>query len=321
MERDFDGMSGSIDSRDESQRATGPALDFVAFLVVLILVLWGVPVWGEEVHGVSGGVFGFDWSEGWLDPPVHSHFSPRGTPMIHSFRTEPAFMRRDLLLDYGFRSEAGGREQEIGAEIEWPLSRRLGLVFEMPYVFVDGEGEGSVDGFGNLAVSPRVLLAEYERFLLAFALEVETPMGDTDGGIAEDEVALAPSLSTWNDLGRWWALNTQSGVEHAVESNDSKFFFRSSLIHTFGCGEAAESDHTGHVDHKGLCPGLVSMIFEMDLGVDLSGKEDGEWVGEGIVGVLVGVSENIDLRFGYQFPLSRSEELNGGLIGGVICHF
>jgi len=304
-----------------SDRRIRPTFTCTVLLIILTACALSEPARGEELHTESPPAFGFDWTEGWLDPPVHSHFSRRGTPMVHSFRTEPAFTRRDFLLDYSTRSETGRNEQEIGAEVEWPISRRLGLIFEIPYVFVDSDDGGPIDSFGNLAVSPRLLLAEYEHFLLAFGLEVETTTGDTDGGIAEDEVALAPSFSTWIDLGNWWTVNAQSGLEYPVESRDAEFFFRSALIHTFGSGDIHGDGHTHH-DHAGnLSPGLLSVILEADLAVGLSGAEDGDWFAEGIVGVLVGLWDNADMRVGYQFPLSRSQDLNNGVTGGLLWHF
>jgi hypothetical protein len=237
--------------------------------------------------------------------------------MIHSFRTEPAFTRRDLLLDYTTRRETGRDEQEIAAEVEWPISRRLGLIFEVPYVFVDSDDESDVDGFGNLAVSSRVLLAEYEHLLLAFNLEVETTTGTARGGIASDEVALAPSFSTWLDLGNWWAINAQSGIEFPTESGDSEFFFRSSLIHTFG----SEDDHAHDAHGHETTHGLVSVILEVDLALGLSGPEDGDWFAEGIIGTLIGLWPNADARVGYLLPLSQSQDLNHGVTAGLLWHF
>ena len=138
--------------------------------------------------------FGLDLQEGWLDPPLHSHLSPLGTPLIHSFRLEPAFTHRDLFLDYSFRSGPGGTEHEIEIELEWALTRRIGLVLEVPYAFVNPADEPAVNGFGDLAITPRFLLAEYDRFLLAFNLEIETPTGNEDRGLGGGEVALAPIM-------------------------------------------------------------------------------------------------------------------------------
>lgn len=288
-----------------------------AMLIALVVSLfWTHSAEGENEH-TDSSPFNFELSQGWLDPPAHSHFSPRGTPMIHSFRTEPAFTRRDILLDYTTRRKTGRDEQEIAAEVEWPISRRLGLIFEVPYVFVDSDDESDVDGFGNLAVSSRVLLAEYEHLLLAFNLEVETTTGTTRGDIASDEVALAPSFSTWLDLGNWWAINAQSGIEFPTESGDSEFFFRSSLIHTFGSEDEHAHDAHGHETTHGL----VSVILEVDLALGLSGPEDGDWFAEGIIGTLIGLWPNADARVGYLLPLSRSQDLNHGVTAGLLWHF
>ncbi|UCD50286.1 MAG: hypothetical protein JSW27_22500, partial [Phycisphaerales bacterium] len=231
--------------------------------------------------------------------------------------------RRDFLVDYSFSRKRGEDEHEIEAELEWALTRRLGFVVEMPYASVDPDDEGAVDGFGDLAVSPRLLLAEYERFLLAFALEVETPTGSTRGDLGSGQVALAPSFSTWIDLGHWWAANTQCGLEHALESNESELFFRASVIHTLAPDadhDAAETDHD-HDHAHGLEPGLLSLILEIDMALALSGPEDGDIEAEGIAGLYCGLSERADLRLGYVFPLSTSQALYSGLTAGVLWHF
>ncbi|MHC4519644.1 MAG: hypothetical protein ACYTAS_13725 [Planctomycetota bacterium] len=290
-------------------------------LPILFVCVYLGPAWAEHDHHDAPDVLGFDLTKGWLDPAVHSHFSRRGTPMIHSFRVEPAFTRRDLLLDYNFRNTAEGSEQEIEAELEWALSRRLGLVLEVPYVFLDPDDEGAVDGFGNFAISPRLLLAEYERFLLAFGLEIESPTGSRATGIAENEVALAPSLSVWADLGTWWAANAQSGVEYLCESDESELFVRASLIHTLAPSQASRDSHAEHEHGHGLHSGLLSLLVEIDTTIGLSGDEEGDTEVEGIVGAYYGLSETVDLRAGYQFPFSSSEELNSGLIAGLIHHF
>ncbi|MHC4544432.1 MAG: hypothetical protein ACYTDW_07210 [Planctomycetota bacterium] len=321
MKRNFNSTHNNITHSKTSYRTMNSIFIYITLFLALTACVRPESVRAEETQSETSGVFGFDLDRGWLDPPVHSHFSKGGTPLIHSFRTEPAFTRRDFLLDYSFRNEKEMNEQEIGVEIEWPLSQRLGLVFEVPYISVDSDDDGSTDGFGNLSVSPRLLLAEYERFLLAFGLEVETTTGETDSDISEDEVALAPSFSTWIDLGNWWTVQAQSGVEYPVESSDAQFFFRSALIHTFNSHDIHDSSHVNQNHHDGLSPGLLSVILEADLALGLSGPEDGDWFAEGIVGVSFDLWENADMRIGYQFPLSSSQELYSGVTLGLIYHF
>jgi hypothetical protein len=56
-------------------------------LSLLMLAAWPVstPATAKEHHSDSTNVLGSDLSTGWLDKPVHSHFSPLGTPLIHPF--------------------------------------------------------------------------------------------------------------------------------------------------------------------------------------------------------------------------------------------
>ena len=148
--------------------------------------------------------------------------------------------------------------------------------------------------------------------------EVEIPTGDEDRGLGSGEVALAPSFSAWLDLGHWWALNTQLGIEHTLEHSETELLVRASLVYTLGRADhqPADEHHPGH-----LPTGLWSLIFEVDGTVGLAGGEDGVVNAEGIVGVYYGLSEGVALRAGYQFPLSSPRELDGGLTTGVVCHF
>ncbi len=142
-------------------------------------------------------------SGGFLEPYQHIHFSREGTPMVHSFGVEPAFLGRDLFLDYRYRSGDGLVENELELELEWAFTRRLGVIVEVPYLFEKEDGGASVDGFGDLAIVPRAILLERDRFILSSQIEVETPTGTNGLG---GETAIAPGLLAWLDLGDWWTL-------------------------------------------------------------------------------------------------------------------
>ena len=72
--------------------------------------------------------FGADLTTGWLEPWPHSHFSRRGTPYVHLFNLEPAFLDRDLFFDYRRVDGVGEDEVELEVELEWALTRRIGIV-------------------------------------------------------------------------------------------------------------------------------------------------------------------------------------------------
>ena len=160
---------------------------------------------------------------------------------------------------------------------------------------------------------------EYERALLAFGLEIETPTGDSEKGLGRGETAIAPSFSTWLDLGNWWTGHTQLGTEHEVSSSESELFFRAALIRSFTSNDSHGREHDDHI--HGFPPGLLSLILEVDGTVDIAAEDRGHVETEGIFGVLYSISEHADLRFGYVFPFSKSQKLNGGFTCGLIWHF
>lgn len=290
-----------------------------SLLMVLSVWLVAIPAIAGEHYSDSRDVFGSDLTTGWFDRPVHSHFSPLGTPRVHPFRVEPAFTNRDLLVDYNYHSKSDEDECEIEMELEWPLTRRLGLILEVPYAFVDPKDNGSFDGIGDIGIGSRVLLLEYERALLALSLEIETPTGDSDKGLGRGETAIAPSISAWLDLDNWWVGNVQLGSEHEVSSSENELFFRTALIHTLPSGNYHLGEHDDHI--HGFPPGLLSLILEIDGTVDIAAEDSGHVETEGIFGALYSISEHADLRLGYVFPFSKSQELNGGFTCGLIWHF
>jgi hypothetical protein len=289
----------------------------MALLLTLSIRPCTAPLMAGEPNFHSRDVFG-SMTAGWLDKPVHSHFSPLGTPLIHPFRTEPAFTNRDLLVDYQYLRKSDEKENEFEIELEWTLTRRLALLFEIPYANINpGQGD-TVNGIGDIGIGSRILLTEYEKALLAFALEIETPTGDTDKALGRGETAIEPSFSAWLDLDNFWTASAQLGTEHEVSSSENELFFRAALIHSLNTNSlgAEYDDHT-----HGLPPGLLSFILEVDGTVDIAAEDSGHVDTEGIFGFLYSISEHADLRVGYVFPFSKSQELNSGFTCGLIYHF
>jgi hypothetical protein len=63
---------------------------------------------------------------------THTHFSVEGTPRVHAFNTEPAFFDRGLFFDAVWTGTDEGVEYELATEMEWALTRRIGVVLEVP---------------------------------------------------------------------------------------------------------------------------------------------------------------------------------------------
>lgn len=130
--------------------------------------------------------------EGWLDEWPHAHYSRGGTPFVHLFASEPAFMDRDFFLDFALVNGKEGMEYEVEAEIEYALTRRIGIVIEAPYSYFDPDEGARENGLGDLAIAPRFLLLDYDRFLLSANIEFSFPTGDADRGFGAGETNLAP---------------------------------------------------------------------------------------------------------------------------------
>lgn len=270
---------------------------------------------------------GFSLAGGWTDPWVHSDFSPRGTPFVHMFGLEPAFLDRDLFVDYAFTAADGEDESELALELEYALTRRLGVVIEAPLLSLNPDEGETESGLGDAAIAPRALLVETDRFLLSGNLEITFPTGSESRGLGGGEVAIAPSVSTWLDLGNWVTFSTQVGTEHGTESGDSELFYAAALTYSFR-GPAlfpGHADvHAGHAHGYGAShfpPGLTSVILEYTGRTALSGDDADRSTGEVLFGLSHVLTENLEIRGAYQLPVGGVRDIDYGYVLSVIYHF
>jgi hypothetical protein len=232
--------------------------------------------------------FGFDLSQAWFDPWPHDHYSPRGTPRVHSFFLEPAFLERDLFLDFQKVRGSSEDETELAVELEWAWTRRMGLVMEMPFRWLDPVGAGSESGIGDFSVAPRLLLIETEAFLLAGNLEISTPSGSADKGLGDGEAGLAPSLSAWIDMGNWVQGNLQIGTRNGLESSDSELFYHGALAASFATARYADPELSTHDHAENHAPsGLIHGILEFSGRTQLDGPQEGASSAELLLGPAI----------------------------------
>ncbi len=266
--------------------------------------------------------FGIDLTRSWLEAWPHNHLSRRGTPFVHLFSLEPAFLGRDLFLDYRTVTGPDENETELEVELEYAVTRRIGVVLEVPYVQLDPDGASSESGVGDFAIAPRVLLVDAETFLLSANLEVAFPSGEESKGLGSGEVGLAPSLSAWFDLGHWLQASLQAGTEHGVDSGDAEVFYNGALAYSFltpSLFNAAEHDH----DHTGShsLPGLTSGILELTGRTVVDGQDDGRSTAALLFGINYNVTGSWEVRSAYQLPLGGSQDIDRGFVLGLIRHF
>ena len=247
----------------------------------------------------------------------HVHYSTLGTPIIHSFGVEPAFTGRDLFLDYSYIEGDGFTEHETELELEWAFTNRLGVIVEVPYIFEDEEGVATSSGFGDLAIVPRALLISQERFMLTTQVEIGLPSGSSTFG---NETSVAPGIATWHDLGNWFTFNTNMAVAHNFDADESEFEFGLGLVKSFG-EKPSFSDCHDHHGHNHTASGLINLHIEFTGSTPLNGDDEGDFETEGLVGISYGLLEEMDIRFGYSFPISTPRDFDHAFTTGVIFHF
>lgn len=252
---------------------------------------------------------------GWFDEWPHRHLSPRGTPYVHLFNLEPAFLDRDVFFDYRQTRSKDGTESEFEFELEWAFTRRLGLVVEAPLIHVDEDGGDAHTGVGDFAISPRVLLVDTDSFLLSANLEVAVPTGDQDRDLGAGETTLAPSFSIWSDLGNWISFQVQVGTEHGLESGDTNLSYKSALTWSF-LTSAAQNPEPSH-----YAPGMTSLVTELTGRTVLDGNDETRTTAELLLGARYSVSGHLEVRGGYQFPVGGPEDMEHGFVLGVVFHF
>jgi hypothetical protein len=312
---------------------TRSAITFILFSALLMIIDTGraddwiqqSSVTGSPEHDIYDDQHNHhnrrgDFFEELFQPAAHSHFTRRGTPLVHLFIVEPATLHKDLFLDYRIGNNVDGStdELELEAELEWALTKRLGLIIEAPYLGLNPVTDPNTSGFGDIAVAGRALLVDGDTFFLSANLEVEIPTGDDDRGLGRGESALAPSVTTWHDLGNWTALHTQIGTEFGLESGDTEFIYGLALTHSFQgpvlfnkhhrCCQ--HHDHSDHDDHQFFEPGFTSLILEMTGATGVSGDESGQTFLELLPGISYTPVEGIELRFGVRFPLFKPTRLD-----------
>jgi hypothetical protein len=228
---------------------------------------------------------------------------------------ESALTGRDLFLDYAYREGNGVNEHESELELEWAFTSRLGVIMEVPYIWEDEEGVSSASGFGDMAIVPRAILVEGERFLLTAQTELVLPTGSSSFG---GETAIAPGIVMWNDLGNWFTLNTSLAIEHAFDEDSTEFVYGFGLVKSFGdkC-----HDHDDHGHHAHSASGLINLHLEATGATPINGDDQGDITIECLIGISYGISEGFDIRAGYLFPITSPGEFDKGFTAGIIRHF
>jgi hypothetical protein len=258
-----------------------------------------------------------DLCRAWCAPVDGEHASRRGTPYVHAFHLEPAFLGRDLLLHL----EREGDEYELEAELEWALTRRLLLVAELPFAWTD-----EAEGLGDVGLGLRGLLVETDRLILSAQGAVELPTAKE--GLGADEVVLAPSLLAWTDLGSRLTGQAGAGLSWGTESGDTTLEWGVSLAKSFcfrplfaswcSPNARAHEEHGHHDEHEHAS--WLTLFLEGRGEYPVSGAEAGTSTHELLLGASVPVTEGLDVRVGWSLLWPEGGDADSGWVVGLTVH-
>ena len=129
-----------------------------------------------------------------------------------------------LTFAQGFNSPSQGTAYVGAYTLYTPLSRRLLLITNVPYVLRNSASEGlpvispspqpaastkGQTGFGDVSFTPRVLLAETKDFSLTTEVAVVTPTGNQP---LAGKTSLTPNVSFWSNVSGGWVVRGGVGV-------------------------------------------------------------------------------------------------------------
>ncbi len=252
-----------------------------------------------------------------FEPFDQCQISRTGVPIIHGFGVEPALTGRDLITSYSYVSGDDFTEQEAELELEWAFTRQLGIIVELPYTHENPTSGSTEEGFGALIVVPRATIYEGDRNIFTIQTEFELPAGSEAFG---SETAIAPGIATWHDLGNWYTLSTQLGVEHNFDADETEFVFGVAFAKSFSLNPTPCSENIGTHSHS-HSQGILNIHAEFTGSSPTTGEDRGDFGVDGLLGVSYGISQDMDVRFGYQVPLTTPDNYDHTIKAGLIYHF
>jgi hypothetical protein len=159
--------------------------------------------------------FGQGWLEPWIPPPGGELHLQRGGWV----NTASGFFSREIDPAFTFNAGTSGtRDEYVGAtSLFVPLNRRLQIGLFVPFIdsLQHAGSKPSETSFGDVVVTPQVMLEETETLSLSALFAIRTPTGEAKTG--NDLTVLTPSLAILAGLACWMAVAWRSGygLRHA----------------------------------------------------------------------------------------------------------
>jgi hypothetical protein len=156
-------------------------------------------------------LFSEGWDQAWVPSPSGSGGAPR-QGWINAADGN-LYRLNFLAFAQGFNRSPDGTAYRFGYTLMTPLNRRLELITNIPFVLRNNVDTGkpiiepsgltatamqSQTGFGDITLTPRLLLHETKDFSLTSELTVTIPTGTRP--LAGNTAALTPAVSFWNNV-------------------------------------------------------------------------------------------------------------------------
>jgi len=167
------------------------------------------------------------WNEPWVSPPTGEGYAPRQGWINAS---DGVFYRLGIgTFGYSNGAERLGDRYTGGLTLYAPLSRRLEVQFDVPFV---DSFDGHTD-FGDLQITPRIILSETKAASESFNLSIRIPTGDKDQG--NRSAVLTPNYQFWTN--HWKGLVLRGGLGMAIPvHNQSDTGARTAIVGNFAAG-------------------------------------------------------------------------------------
>jgi outer membrane putative beta-barrel porin/alpha-amylase len=161
--------------------------------------------------------FGEGWLEPWIPPPSGEQHLVRGG-WVNTFN---GFFLREIDPAFTFNAgTSGARDEYVGAATLFiPLNRRLEISLFVPFVdSLQRSGRlPSATSFGDLVITPQVMLEETETLSVSALLAIRTPTGETKTG--NRKTVLSPAIAVWQDLPAHWQWRGAIGMDFATHGD------------------------------------------------------------------------------------------------------
>jgi hypothetical protein len=242
------------------------------------------------------------------------HDTIDGYPLMHLFKTEHAWLERQLHFTYAHSNGADGghvKEDEFEMELNWALNSRFAVSLEAPITWRNPDSDPNTAGFGDMEVGFQFLAFQGEISILTFGLKVRTPTGDADRDLGDGHTTLIPQAILWHDFGGGWGLQADCGWETpvSVEEPEDKFVYDVAIYRVLPGAECYSVFRD------------LTTSLEANCETILNGPASGETVVNLTPGLIWIVRGHDMTGVAYSFPVTGDREFKGQFIYQYIIHF